>query len=204
MSSLVIMVPIAAGLILWDKLPEELPTHWGMSGQVNGWMGKGLTVFAIPVVMLLLHLLCVFVTAHDPKSDGHPERVIDVLLCICPMVSVLTGSMIYATAMGAKIGVPSWTMAGASVLFIILGNYLPKCKRNYTLGIKLPWTLNSDENWNATHRLAGKVWVIGGFLMLAACLLPEEAMFWAVLTAVVIMAAIPTVYSYWLYKKRGL
>lgn len=204
MSSLTILLPIAVGLILWDKLPEELPSHWGTDGQVNGWTEKGLAVFALPGFLLLMHLWCVFMMAWDPKGDGHPEKVINIVLCICPAVSCLTGSVVYATAMGSSFQVGSWITAVAAVLFILFGNYMPKCKRNYTLGIKLPWTLNSDANWNATHRLAGRVWVVGGFVMLLGCFLPNPAAAWVTVSVALLVPAIPTVYSYWFYKKHGL
>ncbi len=197
-------MPVAAGLILWDKLPAELPTHWGTDGQVNGWTEKSLAVFAVPAFMLLLHLLCVFMSAHDPKRDGHPEKVIDLALCIVPAVSCLTGSVIYAAALGRSFRVTSWITAAAAALFILFGNYMPKCRRNYTLGIKLPWTLNSDANWNATHRLAGRVWVVGGFVMLLGSFLPEPAAAWVTVPVAPLAAAIPTAYSYWFYKKHGL
>ena len=82
--------------------------------------------------------------------------------------------------------------------FIIVGNLLPKCRRSYTLGIKLPWTLASDENWNKTHRVGGKTWVIGGVFTLATSFLGS---FWLLLAVLVVMVGVPTVYSYWYYQK---
>ena len=115
--------------------------------------------------------------------------VINIVLCICPAVSCLTGSVTYATAMGRSFHVTSWITAVAAALFILFGNYMPKCKRNYTLGIRLPWTLNSDENWNATHRLGGRVWVVAGFVMLLGCFLPEPAAAWVTVSATFLAAA---------------
>lgn len=200
-SSLVTLLPILVGLILWDKLPERMPSHWGVGGEVDGYSPRWVSVFAIPGFMLVVHLICLAVTAMDPKNGNHPEKVIDLLLCICPMMSLLVNSIVYAVAMGAEISVGTWVMAATSILFIVIGNYLPKCRRNYTIGIKLPWTLDSDENWNATHRLAGKIWVVGGFLILASSFLPEKAAVWIYIPVVVLMAMIPSVYSYLYYKR---
>ena len=85
------------------------------------------------------------------------------------------------------------------LLFIIIGNLLPKCRQSYTMGIKLPWTLNNEENWNKTHRFGGKVWVVGGVIIMATAF---AGSFWILLGMLIVMMALPTVYSYCLYRKQ--
>ena len=85
-----------------------------------------------------------------------------------------------------------------SSLFVILGNYLPKMKQSYTVGIKLPWTLNSEENWYRTHRFAGVVFMLAGMIVLVAGFIEQ---IWIVLAIIFAAAMIPSVYSYVLYKK---
>jgi len=85
------------------------------------------------------------------------------------------------------------------VLFIVIGNYMPKCRQNYTMGIKLPWTLNDEENWNKTHRLAGKIWVAGGILIVISALLQ---CFWICFAVFAVMLFVPFVYSWRLYSKK--
>ena len=82
---------------------------------------------------------------------------------------------------------------------MVIGNYLPKCKQNYTLGIKLPWTLDDEENWNRTHRFAGFLWVVGGVLIAINAFLEWE---WLFLVVVFAMVLIPAIYSYLYYKKQ--
>ena len=81
-------------------------------------------------------------------------------------------------------------MFGIGVLFMIIGNYLPKCKQNYTMGIKLPWTLDDEENWNRTHRFAGFLWVAGGVVIAINAFLKWE---WLFLVVVFAMVLIPTI-----------
>lgn len=88
------------------------------------------------------------------------------------------------------------------VMFIVIGNYLPKIKQNRTLGIKISWTLNNEENWNKTHRFGGKVWVIGGLMILFSVFLPSTAMVLVMVCVIVAMVIIPTVYSYCIFKKH--
>ena len=84
------------------------------------------------------------------------------------------------------------------LVFVAVGNYLPKCRLNYTIGIKIPWTLNSEENWNKTHRLAGFVWVIGGVLI---AVLSIFSTLWLIFPVILVMTLIPMIYSYLLYRK---
>ena len=87
-------------------------------------------------------------------------------------------------------------------MFILIGNYLPKCKQNHTIGIKIPWTLNSEENWNATHRFSGKVWVICGILILFSIFLPTNFAAYAMIAVAAVMVALPIIYSYNYYKRQ--
>ena len=85
-------------------------------------------------------------------------------------------------------------------VFIIIGNYLPKCKQNYTIGIKIPWTLNSEENWNRTHRFAGWLWTFSGIVVMLTGFFGG---FWIFFIVVLLMVLIPFAYSYMLHR-RGL
>ena len=87
------------------------------------------------------------------------------------------------------------------ILFIVIGNYLPKCRQNYTVGIKLPWTLHDEENWNRTHRLAGKIWMVGGLLFLLLAVSGyENTVIMPIIMLVIVF--VPVVYSYLYYVKH--
>ena len=104
----------------------------------------------------------------------------------------------YATALGGSVRVEMLMPILLGVVFIAIGNYMPKCKQNYTIGIKIPWTLASEENWNKTHRLAGWVWVGGGVVMMLAGFFD---LFWIIMGATAIMVLIPLIYSFVLHRK---
>lgn len=202
-STLVLLLPMLAGLILWGRLPERMPIHWNAAGEIDGWAGKGFAVLGIPGFLLALHWLCLIVISLDPKSKDHPPKLLGIIFWICPVISVLLSAMMYAVALGVLLSVPRLTLLLCALLFIVLGNYLPKCRRNYTIGIKVMWTLDSEANWNATHRFAGKLWVAGGALLLPGALLPPAAMAWAVLAVVMTLGIAPIAYSYLYYRKHG-
>ena len=114
--------------------------------------------------------------------------------------TLLCAGLFYALSAGISLSVGRITTLCLGLMFAAIGNYLPKCRRNYTIGIKVTWALASDENWNATHRFAGRVWVIGGVAVMLAALLPEGWNVSAAVLGAVVISVIPTVYSYRYYK----
>jgi uncharacterized membrane protein len=89
------------------------------------------------------------------------------------------------------------------ILFILIGNYMPKTRQNYTIGIKVPWALDNEENWNRTHRLAGYLWVAGGLILVILALagLSNPVL---MIGVVVVFTLVPAIYSWWLHAKKGL
>lgn len=201
-SSIVILLPILVGLILWNTLPDRFATHWGIDGTADGWGSKVFAVFALPLMMLATHWLCFWVTTLDPKAKNQTKKAFGMIFWICPVLSVAESAMIYALALGAEFNITSFLMPGFSLLFIGIGNYLPKCKQNYTMGIKVPWALHNDENWNATHRFGGKVWVVGGIIMLVLSFMPADWAMGLLVLLILVMTFVPTLYSWWYYKKQ--
>ena len=199
LTSVITLIPIIIGLLLWDKLPDTIPTHFGMDGTPNGWSSKPFTVFGIPSLMLVFHLLCVNITSWDPKYDNMSEKLFGIIVWTCPVISLFVVVVSYGSALGWEFNITKYAKVATGILFMVIGNYLPKCKQNYTLGIKLPWTLDDEENWNRTHRFAGFLWVVGGVLIAINAFLEWE---WLFLVVVFAMVLIPAIYSYLYYKKQ--
>ena len=198
LTSIVILLPVVAGLLLWQQLPEQVPTHWNAQGEVDGYSTKAFVVFGMPLILLSIQWICALATGADPKRKNHPEKVIHLVLWLIPVLSVVMQAMSYLAALGKSVQV-EWAMPlTLGLLFVILGNYMPKCRLNYTIGIKLPWTLNSEENWDRTHRLAGWIWVVGGLVVMVSGFVGG---IWLMLGITLVMTIIPVVYSYTLYKK---
>lgn len=198
-TSIVILIPTVIGLILWDRLPDLMPMHWNVNGEVDNWGSKSTVVFFMPLILLALHWFCIIITGADPKNRDIHGKPLQLIFWICPFVSVLVCSLVYPMALGYELSIENLVPLILGAMFLVIGNYLPKCKRNYTIGIKVPWALEDDENWNATHRFAGKIWVIGGALIMATTFLGNFILFF-VLTIVMVLA--PTLYSYLYYKKH--
>ena len=196
-TSIVILLPMVVGLILWNQLPDKIPFHWNAAGEIDGWASKPAAVFVPSAAMLALQWLCVLVTSTDPKKQNHPEKVTHLVFWLIPLLTVFISALMYATALGGSVRVEVLMPILLGVIFIAIGNYMPKCKQNYTIGIKIPWTLASEENWNRTHRLAGWVWVGGGIVMMLSGLFNA---FWVTMIVVAVMVLVPFIYSYILHK----
>ena len=202
LSSLGTLLPILVGLALWNQLPDTMATHWGADGNVDGWASKSFGVFGMPVLMMLVNWFCIWVTTKDPKQKNQGTKAFTLIFWMVPMVSWFAAAILYGTALGAELNVGSVVFAMMGVMFMVIGNYMPKVKQNYTLGIKVKWTLHNEENWNATHRFGGKVWFAGGFLMLLMAFFPEKYFVAAVFPLILLDGVIPVVYSYLYYKKQ--
>jgi uncharacterized membrane protein len=197
-TSVITLLPILAGLILWNQLPEQMPTHWNAAGEIDGWSSKPFAVFCLPLILLGAQWLCVIATSADPKKAAHPEKILHMIFWFIPVLSVVMHALTYAAALGKEVKMESVLPVILGLLFTIIGNYLPKCKQNYTIGIKVPWTLDNEENWNRTHRLAGRLWVVCGLIILFTGFF---SLTWILLPIALLMVLVPFVYSYMLYRK---
>lgn len=201
-TSLLTLLPIAMGLLLWDRLPEVMTTHWGFSGQADGRSSAAFAVFVPPVLMLAVHWFCVLFTARDPGNRDRNKKMQQLVLWIVPLISNLSSGSIYALALGAEFSVTNVMVAFLGILFAVMGNYMPKCRMNSTIGIKVPWAYTSQENWNATHRFGGKVWVAGSIIILLCALIPGEWTLLVMLVLLAVLCIVPVVYSWRFYKKE--
>ena len=197
-TSIIILAPIVVGLILWDKLPAEMATHFGENGEPNGWSSKPFAVIGMPLFLLAVHWFCAFFTGVDPKKENISNKMMTLVLWICPVVAIFGCGSTYMYALDNSINTTSIGILLVGCVFLVVGNYMPKMKQSYTLGIKLPWTLNSEENCNRTHRFAGGIWMVAGILVLVGGFMEQ---FWVVFVALLLAVIIPSVYSYFLFKK---
>lgn len=204
---LVTLCPIVIGLFLWNKLPDQVPTHWGISGQIDGWSSKKSTVFAMPFIMTCGQIIMLAAIYADPRKKNIHKKPMTVGLWIIPVLSLVLNSAVYAIALGIKISMTIIIVFVLALLWIILGNYMPKLQQNYTIGIKVSWALNSEENWNRTHRMAGKVFVAAGIglllegVLLLRGIIGENVSYYLMIAVILISVIVPTGYSYLLFRK---
>ncbi|MBQ3000815.1 MAG: SdpI family protein [Oscillospiraceae bacterium] len=202
LSSVVALLPILLGVILWNRLPETMISHWGGDGVADGTASKAFMVFGMPLIFLALHWLCILGMTLDKKSTQHNRKIVAIIFWMIPVLSCAVNAMMYGIALEKEWNFFVIMPALIGVLFLLMGNYLPKTTRNRTMGIKLRWTMGNDENWQKTHRLGGRLWVVGGILLIFSAFLPMEFSVGVLIAVIAMSVIVPTVYSYRLYKKH--
>lgn len=201
-TSLLVFLPSVAGLIMWDKLPESFIIHWNVSGEPDGYCGKNFFIFGMPFIMLALQWLCVICATLDKKNKNQNPKLQEIVLWIIPCLQwIIFGVSLLATR-GEKLKINVILMVFFGILFMLTGNYMPKCRQNHTMGIKIKWTLENEENWNATHRFAGMVWFVCGFITLVCAFLPPEISFTVFIAVMIVAVIAPVIYSYRFSRKN--
>lgn len=197
-TSVIILSPIVAGLILWDKLPAQMATHFNANGVADDWSPKEVAVFGLPLLLLVVHWFCMAFTSVDPKKQNFSDKIIILMMWLCPVISIAGNGATYLYALDNTVNTVPMALLLVGCIFLVIGNYMPKMKQSYTIGIKIPWALNSEENWNRTHRLGGYTFMLAGIITIIAGFMQ---LFWMVPVALIIAAFIPVIYSFVLYKK---
>ena len=198
-TSLICLLPIIVGALVYKRLPEMIATHFDLNGNPDGWSSRAFAVFGLPAILLAVNLLLPFVLRADPKHENMSGALVNITIWTIPVLSLVCSGLTLGRALGYDVRIERVLPVFMGVLFILIGNYLPKTKQSYTMGIKLPWTLASEENWNRTHRLAGFLWVLGGVFFIVMSFIG-----WSVPAFVIplsVMVLVPMVYSYLLYRK---
>ena len=201
-TSILILLPSLVGCVFWNQLPEEIPTHFNLLGQADGYNHKMSAIFGLPTLMLLMHWLLLFIMIKDPKSSNISSKIQLLIYWIIPFVSCLSMISIYGASLGYSMMSGILAQIFMGVVMIVIGNYLPKTRRNYIIGIRLPWTLENDENWSKTHRLAGKIWVLGGLLLFLNAFV-QLYVYWVFFLTFFLVVLIPSIYSYQLSKSES-
>jgi uncharacterized membrane protein len=190
--------------VYWGRLPDPVPSHWGLDGRPDRWTRGGALIG--PASTTFLYLFFAVLPRLDPRLERRKgnNEVCGVIQAIttafCCYLTFLT--LDASTRPDAILNV-SALWGGLGVVLVVLGNYLPKLRSNFFMGIRTPWTLSSEEVWYQTHRVGGRVMVAGGLLVLLGSFLPFP---WGLALAVV-GALVPavgiTIYSYVLYRRLG-
>ena len=201
-SSIVILLPMLAGFICGDILEEKIAIHWGIGGQADGFASPAVAFTVIPLIMLAVHWICMIITSVIDKREEQSKKVQGLMFWIIPTITLTSCGMMLSAALGytAHLGWAIYILIG--IMFIVIGNYMPKIKRSVTTGVKIKWTMANDENWAATHRFCGKLWVAMGFVCILAAPLPTRVFPISALLIIAVSVVLPVIYSYRFYKKQ--
>lgn len=202
---IVVMLPFLYLGMIWNALPDMVPTHWNLYGEIDGYNKKE-TLLWIPFLLpLLTYLIFLIAPVIDPKKrlQNMGDKLTKLKFALTFIMSLLALFIIHSSR-EHKLS-PNLFPILIGTLFAVLGNFFPTLKPNYFIGIRIPWTLNSENNWKLTHRFAGKLWLIGGISIIIYSLIaqPETSHIFLICTTILITVA-PIIYSFRVYKKKKI
>ena len=188
---------------VWNSLPENVPLHWNLEGEIDNWGSKYTLIGLVFFMPIFTYIMMLVVPKIDPKKriEAMGGKYDQFKFILVTFMSVLSMFIIYISK-NQKLSSPSMILVLVGILFVFMGNYFKVIKPNYFIGIKTPWTLENEEVWKLTHLLAGKMWVIGGIaIVIGSLIVPEDINFYIFMSISAVISFVPIVYSYFIYKK---
>lgn len=203
-SLVLIAAAVLAGLLLWNRLPDPMPSHWNAAGEIDGYMSKFWGVFLVPIITIVLVPLFLVIPHIDPlKANIARFRGIFNWFIVGFVAYML---YVYALTLFAALGTPfnmtAMLLPVVGLLFIGIGFMMTQAKRNFFIGIRTPWTLSSETVWDETHKLGSKLFMLAGVLTIVAAFLGENGV-WLILAAIFIAAFVPIIYSFILWRREN-
>lgn len=208
---LIVVAAVIASAVVYPRLPERIPTHWELSAHPsgteptpNGWSGRLTGAWGLPIFLLGMWALVIILPKIDPRGGNYSKFggafegiIISIMLFMLGMhIIILRAALGYPVAMQRIVPI------GVGVLFVVIGNLLPRARPNWFVGIRTPWTLSSDRVWEKTHRIGGQAFVAGGILIVLAALVMEQWAHIVLIVVVLLCTATVLIYSYVEWKRE--
>ncbi len=200
---IILTISIILSIYFYPLLPESVASHWNANGQVDGYSSKLTSVIMFPALQLFMLVLLVFIPRIDPKRENIKTFEKEFLLFINSMLIFFTLIQLqtFLWSTGTQIPMNSTMAVLMGALFLVMAYLIKNAKQNYTIGIRTPWTLNSEKVWNKTHALGYKLFGISGILSILSAFVPQYS-YIIVLASVLTSSAYVFLYSYLEYKKE--
>jgi uncharacterized membrane protein len=206
-ANIICLIIIAAfgAYVVWiyPGLPDPMPTHWNAAGEIDDYSSKpfGATIIGlVPVFSFAIFKLIPVISPRGFRTESF-TGVLNILMTATVLFGAIIGIGVFRAANDPSVNISTFVFVAVGLLFMVIGNFLGKVRKNFFLGIRTPWTLASDEVWAKTHRLGGWCFVVAGVIMaLMGAAAPASNMGW-VIGVVVAIALIPVVYSFFAYRK---
>jgi len=198
------LLTLAAWLIALPHLPAAMPIHWGANGEADGFATKINAMILTVGIMALIYFIIAFIPRIDPRKENYKyfSKTYNILLNAVLLLFFFINMSTILQGLGYNVPMSYIVPVIVGIIFIIIGNYLQRVRSNYFMGIRTPWTLSNENVWKKTHRLSGKIFFIGGLLILVSAFLPEEYTSIIRWVTIVFCVVVPYLYSYLAYKKE--
>ncbi|MBK8494102.1 MAG: SdpI family protein [Chitinophagaceae bacterium] len=195
--------------IIWNDLPQTIPTHFGISGDPDQYGAKN-EIFIAPAILSVTGILMYFILRNIHKIDPRKKytattSAVMAKLAVVIIIFLCAASLfVFYWTLKGKVEGLSILLCGLGLLLAYIGNLMYSIKPNYFAGFRVPWALENEDNWRKTHQLASKIWFIGGIVLaIAALVLNLKILAVVFVSAIMIMTLIPVIYSYNIYRKSS-
>ncbi len=199
----IIVIPFIYLAIVWHQIPETIATHFDINGEADDFGSKNMLIYMLLLLIGLTFLIFKIVPAIDPKKrfEQMSDSYLKIQFLVMALMSAISIFLIHTAVSGGNSN-NNLLFALMGLFFMAMGNYLPTMKPNYFVGIRTPWTLENETNWRKTHRLGGKLFMIGGLLItLSSLFLDNEKAFIVMMVITILMSFSLIGYSYLEYRK---
>jgi uncharacterized membrane protein len=195
---LLAIIPILFLLINWRNLPDRMPIHFNMDGEPNGY-GSKLVFILLPLGTYFLMLALPFIDPRKSNYEIFSETYFKLRIVLGLFIGLINTAIIYNVLHNVeKMGL--FVPISVFLLFTLIGNYMGTVRQNYFIGIKVPWTLNSEEVWTRTHKMAGKLWFWSGIVGVASLFVVKDPNL-VMIPVLLLIIVVPVIYSYIIYQK---
>lgn len=200
----ILVLQLIIAVVTYPFLPDQVPTHWNLAGQVNSYAPKLIGIGLFPLISFILLVILRGLVKMGPRltrdGEGSNRFFIDITLLGVMLLMLVLQMAVVAISLGVKLDLPFVICFVISLFFIVIGNYMGKLRRNFWAGIRTPWTLTNDTTWERTHRLGGWLFVAGGLFGLVTSFIPQLR-FVGIIVPVIGVAVASYVYSYIVYQR---
>lgn len=200
----VVLLPFVYLGVIWNQLPQKVPMHWNLKGEIDRY-GDKTELILIPILLpLLVYVIFLVAPKIDPKNKlGAMGNKLYALKALLVAFMALLALFIIFSAKHQSFTIPNLSLILIGLLYVVLGNYFKTIKPNYFIGIRTPWALENEKVWKETHKIAGKMWFIGGIVVVVSVLaFDNQSSFVLFLAVTGIIAIVPMVYSYFLFQNE--
>lgn len=198
------LLSLGYALMNYGRLPDLLPAQFGITGKVNHYWSKGSVIGMFSFMGLIFPFAMQLIRNIDPKSENYNRFQGAYKMVRLAVAVICDGALVLSVSHGLneQFAAGKWAMVGIGLLLAVIGNFMPQIRDNYFIGIRTPWTLANPVVWQRTHRFSGKMWVVGGLLIALAAFMPGTLSPGVIITALIIIAIVPLVYS-WLISREA-
>jgi len=207
LTSLVCVLPVIMSMVVYHDLPDQIAIHWDAMGNPDNFAPKALMAFGLPFLFLGINLFSKLLLLNDPRRANASPAMRMFAAWLPPVLSVVLIPVTLLIALGKDISITLLVPVLLGLVLIVVGNYLPKNRQNYTIGLKLPWTLDDPDNWNKTHRLAGYMYILAGVVLIGGAFLSRgfqtKSGVTPTILIVLVLVIVPRLYSYLLYRRAS-